>query len=333
MSRRHVVSSMIFVAGLIAACNTNTKRTIVDSTSVSGLAFISSQPLLATALHAGRIEQTTDGGQTWTVETAFAQLVALVGSGSALYALELSDGSASAKTEVWHSTDGGATFALTTALTAPVPATASAALTIAQTSTKTAMVALGGNPNIIETTKDGGTTWRVASVQSVSTTLYIQGVAFDASTALVAYVAHSRGVLQSTDGELTFAPLVTPFSGAVNGVAANGSSVFVATSAGLGVSKDRGATWSMTNIGKQNVVTFVALDALNAKNVYCALQGEGIFGSTDGGATFTLLHIAGKAPIVASGSTIYVGGSRSVDGGATWQNFANFDYVAVQQVY
>src|SRR5581483_11894295 len=272
--RNIIIISALLALGAVA-CDTNQKRNVLDSVSVSGLAFISSQPLLATALHAGRIEQTTDGGQTWSVESDFAHLVALVGTGSTLYALELSDGSASTKTEVWHSTDGGATFTAASALTNPVPATATGALTVAQTSSRTAMVALGGNPNIIETTKDGGNTWRVASVQSVSTTLHIQGVAFDASSALVAYVAHSQGVLQSTDGELTFAPLVTPFAGStVLGVAANGSHVFVATSAGLGVSADRGATWTVTKIGKQSVVTFVALDALNAKNVYCALDGE-----------------------------------------------------------
>jgi hypothetical protein len=318
---------------LVVACST-TARHLYDNTSVSGLAIAPLVTGSVVALHAGRIEHSTDAGQTWSVSPVFATLTAIVASGSAIYGLELGDGSASARTRVWHSVDSGTTFSATSALVAPVPATTSGALAVAATDSRRVVVAFGANPPTIEATRDSGTTWHVASVLSFSTGAYIKGAAFDRTNAQVAYVAHADGVFQSLDGGTSFAPLTTPFaSSTVNGVAASGSAVFVATSAGLGVSSDRGATWTTRLIGRSSRVSAVTVDAQSASRIYVALVGEGIYGSTDGGTTFTLLVSSYTGPIVASGATVYVAGAHSGNSGLTWQPFGAFDFTAVQTAY
>ena len=114
------------------------------------------------------------------------------------------------------------------------------------------------------------------------------------------------------------------------------------TNKGLFKTSDGGVTWNVINTGittnpitlQYNYVTGVKVDRTNSNIVYAANAGNGIYKSTDGGATWTLNTLAGLSNPGFSGFnsslmidptnnlTLYVATStglyKSTDGGVSW---------------
>jgi hypothetical protein len=67
--------------------------------------------------------------------------------------------------------------------------------------------------------------------------------------------------------------------------------------------------------------------------LYATIGRGGLHVSTDGGQTFTLVLPGRRGPIIARGPVIYLHGTRSIDSGATFRDFAPFDFVALVITY
>ncbi len=169
------------------------------------------------------------------------------------------------------------------------------------------------------------------------------------------------GVLKSTNGGATWTLVGTglPNFGVYNAssvfigaMAANGSTIFAGTSAGLYRSTDSGTTWSLMTVAAGNTTAPVTDLTVDGTNVYAvlsrttnALTGAGIYKSTTGGAsgsftqqTTTLpaastwgrsqLAIARGTPntlylAISTGTNVTNGGNllgiyKTTDGGANW---------------
>jgi hypothetical protein len=130
---------------------------------------------------------------------------------------------------------------------------------------------------------------------------------------------------------------VTPAPGpsVVYGVAAIGNKVFLASSTGLLVSPDAGATWQTVSPapGATSIVAGLALDPTSPGTVWVsAVPAQGfpwIYRSTDGGATFAAVaegSVLGPVVVAPSnGHVVYAETQRTTDGGTTWVGFGLFD--------
>jgi Abnormal spindle-like microcephaly-assoc'd, ASPM-SPD-2-Hydin len=212
---------------------------------------------------------------------------------------------------VWKSTDGGSTWtpetdnqvSLSTGALALDPANPS----IVYAGTGAQPVATNGfvkGAGILKST-DGGQTWSTVGA-SVFTGLRINRMVMPATSVLL--VGSSNGLYRSVDGGLTFGNNSPNFD--------NGQPV----------------------LGSGALVSDLHLDTANPNTVYAAVSNQGLFESTDGGATFptnlfsntggptgTLNYISfaqstnpNNQEIVASiqGGTYRL--IRSTDGGTTW---------------
>lgn len=164
-------------------------------------------------------------------------------------------------------------------------------------------------------------------------------VSAHADTGTIYIGTFGGGVLKSTDGGATFAPVNAGLAGnalSVTSLAMDPTNpdVLVITSADGGISRtvDGGASWLPTSEVGTNVV-FVAVDPLDPSVWYAGYGvggGASIRKSTDGGATWaksdagmpatTVWSIAvhPQRPGLVYAGTGDAGGFRSLDGGATW---------------
>jgi uncharacterized repeat protein (TIGR01451 family) len=107
------------------------------------------------------------------------------------------------------------------------------------------------------------------------------------------------------------------------------SIVYLAGGAGFFRSTDGGETWQLVSIDFLNSPSDIAVDPTDPSRIYIAAQGEGVFVSTDAGATLTKL--ANTPPGIISaynvevshdGSALYATAGlrvyRSLDDGQTW---------------
>jgi photosystem II stability/assembly factor-like uncharacterized protein len=181
----------------------------------------------------------------------------------------------------------------------------------------------------IYTSDDGGRTWRMATAESAlpSGTIFTVGVGSGAAGQLYTWVpalaakglyasddygAHWRQLPQLPDAHLT---------GVMGDPNRPGRLIFWSTSTGLYTSDDGGTTWNQA-AGTQDGIFSVAV----AGQTIYASGGDGVFVSTDDGATFTLTDKADTfSAIVASakdpthayalaGTAVYA----TRDGGHTW---------------
>ncbi len=130
-------------------------------------------------------------------------------------------------------------------------------------------------------------------------------------------------------------------------LAASRSTLYTATEdGGIFRSDDSGTSWLPASAGQPSltVASKLAVDPTNSLTAYAGGgAGEGLFKTTDGGATWTLINLAQHSFFAAIGidpsSTVYVSFgpppfpslnlppfplsiSKSIDGGANWQTFA-----------
>lgn len=149
--------------------------------------------------------------------------------------------------------------------------------------------------------------------------------------------SNGGGVLKSTDGGASFAPMNQGLDSlsitAMAMVANHPEHIYAATINGVYHSVDGGAHWAGTE-DVNTAVTF-AIDPKNANVVYAGLAPVGgVFKTTDGGATwaevtngmgepavFSLAIDANDSNVLYAG-TLGAGGFKTVDGGATWTPLA-----------
>ena len=168
--------------------------------------------------------------------------------------------------------------------------------------------------------------------------LYRHNIAYDRSSATgkraerwyAAFPDH--GVFRSEDGGETWSP--TPVSSlvghdivyALQTHPSDGVTVYLATSLGLFVSHDRGDFFAPLGNLPAGAVSSLAVDPNTPDVVFATVLDDGLYRSTDGGATFALVRGGDVASVFQNpgfSETLYlVGlGSNTVithDGGASW---------------
>ena len=223
-------------------------------------------------------------------------------------------------------------------------------------------------------TTDGGSTWKPLTdyMQSLST----GAVVLDPANPSIVYVGTGNiynngyfkgvGVYRSIDGGDTFSTVAGNTS--LNGKGINlmvmpaANTLLVATNKGLYRSGNSGNTFTQISVGGTSgaFITDIDLDTQNSNTVYASVYGQGIFKSTDGGATFPAgasnnlwdaTHtgaptsgygfVSFAQSTTDSGNTMYAdaqstagctipncprnfaGMWKSTDGGATWSNITS----------
>lgn len=188
--------------------------------------------------------------------------------------------------------------------------------------------------DVFQASADGGRTWQPVPHNLPGTDIHGFAVNPEDADRLYALVM-GQGVLRSGDGGRTWAPLGNGLPGDVSVLASAGGSpeVLYASSGRLGVlrSADAGASWARTSTvpGSRGVLT-LAVDPATPQTAYAGTE-EGLFKSTDGGHTWTMLTFPGRnvTAVAVSPSdpnvllTIAVENRRglvfrSEDGGLTW---------------
>jgi photosystem II stability/assembly factor-like uncharacterized protein len=203
---------------------------------------------------------------------------------------------------------------------------------------------------------DGGDTW--APKTDFLDSLSMGAVTLDAANKSIVYAGTGNkfnngfvkgiGVYVSTDDGDTWT--LTPGSSALTGldiirmVSPAGGTLVVATSGGLYRTTDGGTTFTEivpTGAGAGRYITDLHLDTSNSSTIYAAVYGQGIFESTDSGAsfptnlwtgsngaptsgvkeiTFTQAAAPNNADFWANVRISPYGMYRSTDGGANWEN-------------
>lgn len=177
-----------------------------------------------------------------------------------------------------------------------------------------------------------GTTW--TPLTDDQATLATGSVAVDPNNPETVYVGtgeqhfsadsrYGRGILKSTDGGKNWTTLgADVFGGYHIGKVAvdpnNSSHVWVAADNGLYESTDAGQTWKVKWSSQGNVVsrpTDVYIDKNNKDVIYMSAMRGGLYKSTDGGTTFTLLG-EGTLPNFTTNASMYNASLAVVEGAA-----------------
>lgn len=161
-------------------------------------------------------------------------------------------------------------------------------------------------------------------------------LAFSPSDPNTVFFGHHGGLLVSRDGGRTWAPTTLQNADAM-ALALPLADAQVMYAAGHDVffkSTDAGTTWQpvAANLPGTDIHGFAA-DPDDANSVYAYIVGYGIFGSRDGGSTWTLLS-AGVPPstfnlaVGPSAQSLFAAAGqsgllRSLDGGTTWSPVAS----------
>jgi len=187
---------------------------------------------------------------------------------------------------------------------------------------------------------DGGQNWTlVLRTPSVVQRMFQHCIAYDPATigptnASRWYVAiPSNGLYRSEDGGATWTLALSLASVAtVYGIwthPTDGQTLYMASSSGLQVSTDRGASFTTLGDLPPGTVSYFALKPGDPATMYAVMRGSGIRGlyrSTDGGQTFSLLKSFDAARVFIHPTTpnkIYLTGLNtnslvSSNGGSSW---------------
>jgi len=218
-------------------------------------------------------------------------------------------------------------------------------------------ISLPTNQVIVKST-DGGNTWTALDMTSVLPIGFgVVSICVDPGDSQTIFAIGNSGfsdaaVVASFDGGTTWEARTNnlPFGVPYNDVAIAAQKVFVAGgqlfgSQYMGVyqSDDYGLTW--TNISTSfpsQVSNAIVIDPANTDNMFVATEGDGIYSSTDGGASWNFdatgagENGAARCLFLKPGSSgiVYAGFlslavCRSEDAGATWE-FANSGIATLQ---
>lgn len=182
---------------------------------------------------------------------------------------------------------------------------------------------------------DNGDRWVITTGWEMTEVLK---VAVDPSNPLTVYAATAYGIFKTTDDGKTWQEknigLTMPFTSDVVVDRSNGKRVFAATEEGILLSTDGGNSWKSAGLKGLGVRTIVQ-DPSDTKRLWAGTQDDGIFATTDHGASWKktnsgLQHKTVYAIAVdpKSSSTVYLGTHgggvyRTTNGGKKWEQVVN----------
>ncbi len=171
---------------------------------------------------------------------------------------------------------------------------------------------LGGG-QILKTT-NAADNWRSIGLSNSAPLLTVE---VDPRDSRLVYVGSPLGITRSTNGGDEFRGANTGFPASVPitvlsiAIDANeNSAVYAATTGGVFKSTNRGDLWSLADTGLENfVVRLLRVDPRNARVVYAATIGGGVFKTVDGGATWIPTSaFVGSDPIISRTSIVGAAG-------------------------
>ncbi len=259
--------------------NGNTWQDVASPIETGGESIVSDNAIIVAEFNF--IWRSTDDGASWDVVEQFALtgISSFARAGTKLFA--------AATTGFHTSTDNGATWNFE-----PFSNGAYSFSAVGST------IYLGSNSKVFKST-DLGTTWIDMSAGLGNGG--IQALLYDGSTLFAGTPADAVGIYRSTNGGASWNPAAAglPVATIIRGQIAFGGYVFAGTEGdGIYRSSDHGNTWTKTDINNsllahQLVFAFCAKDS-----ALYAGAGNGIYKSTDGGATFQRI-INGFPPNIA----------------------------------
>jgi photosystem II stability/assembly factor-like uncharacterized protein len=191
---------------------------------------------------------------------------------------------------------------------------------------------LGGSPGYLARSTDDGKTFSTTSLgESLAGNVYV-----NASGHI--FVAVGDGMtyqlLKSTDGGLTFTSIFSTTDYGFDTIAGSpDGKLFIATSSGLGVSTDGGATFNLRNTTHgllANMLMTTGTVYYSGSKLYVG-SGSGLQLSNDNGATFSTLHAFATSKVFVTGTSVLSGSGtslrRSTDSGASFSTIAIADGV------
>jgi photosystem II stability/assembly factor-like uncharacterized protein len=282
----------------------------------------------------GTFFQSTDGGNTWTGNPsgdAFTSSILHL----ALDPQSPSQIFAQTQSNIYHSTDGGATFSkLNLHPPPPVPTILSVAIAPLTSTTLYAGTGAGTDFGVYRST-DGGQTWsRIGALSMVN------ALAVSPQSSSIVFAATDGGLMESTDGGVTWNQSGTFYQVYTVIFDPQNPQTLYASAAMDGVFKstDGGTTWTAINNGFPSssvtgpAATVLTVDPFNHSVIYAAGH-NGIFRSVNGGANWSAIDaglnvrqgfwVSAFAIDPVTTSTLYAGLDsgglfKSTDGGATW---------------
>jgi photosystem II stability/assembly factor-like uncharacterized protein len=247
--------------------NGNTWQDVASPIETGGESIVSDNAIIVAEFNF--IWRSTDDGASWDVVEQFALtgISSFARAGTKLFA--------AATTGFHTSTDNGASWNF--------EAFSNGAYSFSAVGST---IYLGSNSKVFKST-DLGATWI-----DMSTGLGnggVQALLYDGSTLFAGTPTDAAGIYRSTNGGASWDPAAAglPVASIIRGQIAFAGYVFAGTEGdGIYRSSDHGNTWTKTDVNNsllahQLVFTFCAKD-----NALYAGAGNGIYKSTDGGATF-----------------------------------------------
>jgi uncharacterized repeat protein (TIGR01451 family) len=189
---------------------------------------------------------------------------------------------------------------------------------------------------------DGGATWADPPLQFLSTGISISNVVFDPVDPAVVYLStETAGVWKRETAGGAFVQRSTGLPARVRALAIDPSDPqvlyvggFFSTGNGVFKSTNGGQTWTPTGALPDEAVLDLAIDPANPERIYAELH-RSFYKSENGGVTWTPMNFSPAASLplrnlyidpalpstlLAGSAPEFLGFSRSVDAGATWQH-------------
>jgi photosystem II stability/assembly factor-like uncharacterized protein len=327
---------------------------------VFALSFAPSAPdTVFAGTYASGVYRSTDAGRTWVRITSGL-------NSASFFSIAVDPRNAarvfiSSGTDLWHTTDGGATWTVLTKADNDIFATAVAiapsdpqvvytvgssmlrsddggttwqdmanvdgATSVLVNPANAYALVVGGLDGVVRST-DGGAAW--TPVTTVATNDVVRTLARNpAVPGQLLAGTNAAGLFRSDDGGASWYPYTTglPARQYIDSITFSSTGPLTAVTL-FGVFRRAPAGWTASSTGiTGSLVNALAFAPSASKILYAGLQGQGVFRSTDNGASWSYAGLRGRniyslAVSPARAATVWAATSRGVwrtrDGGRTW---------------
>ncbi|MBM4255386.1 MAG: DUF11 domain-containing protein [Deltaproteobacteria bacterium] len=152
-------------------------------------------------------------------------------------------------------------------------------------------------PPQLQKSIDGGNHWTTVSFLSDLSGTFVLRLAIHPRTPSLIYATTAKGVFTSTDGGASWNFLTSAVIGGTLVFDPQTPTTIYAFGEQFARSVDGGMTWTSLDAavrlnpeGNYSVISAFAIDPLNSKILYIGLNGEGVYRSTDAGASWATLN-------------------------------------------